>query len=225
MGIMSFLVQGAKTKLVGVGQRAYRSADRNGLVSLASTLAARVITAENLGFFRSLPVQIREFDREVSTAIQELMPEAILLLDHFYLASNGAESYSQFRAHIIALGGKGLREVQFKGRRFSVLALPPSSSFGVSLMELGEPKPGQPEPNRLAHVSYLLRGDDSEKLFHELLRRLENPDRTGPVSLCGGRARITFLRRDIFEGELTGCKISVVVDGKDHEVEIRKTPL
>ena len=58
-----------------------------------------------------------------SQTIKELLKGLSFSVDHFYLASNGSETYVQLRDHIVALGGTMIREGKFKGRWLSVVTL------------------------------------------------------------------------------------------------------
>jgi len=185
------------------------------------------ITTSNLRFYRGLRGAVINIDREVLPAILSAFPNDSYRLDHFYLASDSPASYAQFKDRIMVSGGKLLREVNFKGRHLAVLRLPKpliiDEYSAVDTVELGEPKPGRPEQNNVAHIAYSITGFDRKEVFQAILDIIESRCAIDPA----GFGEIRFIQRDIWGDppQLVGFKFSVRKGDKVYQVEIRKAPL
>lgn len=179
-------------------------------------------------FYSNIPGSIERFHKVSEGILTGLFGKNILplTLDHIYIATSSPADYDQCRQLIISRnhGVERIEHPNFKGRRLSVWELKSPWAFTdqsnvtqqVRYIELGEPKPGQPENNRIAHVAYQTAKIQPNPTIESLI-----DGRPKSIKTSEGTFSINSVRIDPY-GSL---KLITEVDGKPFEIEMRPEPI
>lgn len=180
-------------------------------------------------FYSTIPESLARFHRQSTAILAELGIEASSLTqDHIYIATSSAKDYMRCKQLLTGQNqGKELKEhPNFNGRRVSVWKLGKPWNFrdtqgqeqSVGYVEMGEPKPGQSEPNRVAHIAYQVKEKVSERpVIAALLGgtpiTVDTPERSytlesARVDSYGGLKIKTQINQEPFEIELRQDSIS-----------------